>query len=419
MIEPVSSDQLAAWAEEARERWSVPGIAVGVLRGGVVVTAAAGVRELGGDAAVSPADVFRIASISKPFVATLVMSLAQDGLLSLDEPPPGTRVAATIRQLLSHQAGLACEWPTPLDDAGDDDAALLRLAAEEPRLLPVGPGELFSYSNVGFWLVGAAAARADGKTFEEAMRKRVLEPIGLETTGYDAERPVPGHNQIVPGGDEHRRIEDRYPRVRRPSGGLWSSVGDLLRFASHHLGAAGPLSVESAREMRRPIVAGPGYELGLGWFLTERAGHAAAEHDGAAAGYQSLLLLVPDEQLAFAALTNSSRGRAAIRDILDRLGLSRPAAEDVPLAPEDLAAFAGRYEAPGVRIELVPEDGHLRLAYSERDPFTREVLAFPPMRVRPVGEREFEIVEGEWREQRLGFPREDLVCFGVLAQRVG
>ena len=395
MVKPVSSEELAAWAGEARERWSVPAISVGLLHDGVTVTAADGA---------APDDVFRIASVTKPFVATLA-----HGLLDLDTPPPATRVEATVTQLLSHQGGLACEWPGPLEEYGDDDEALLRLAAGEPRFLPFGPGELFSYSNVGFWLVGAAIARASGMTFEEAMRTLVLEPLGLKATGFEAQNPVPGYVQVAPGADEHRRFDGRYPRVRRSSGGLWSSVGDLLRFAESQF---------DRRDLQQPLISGPGFEHGLGWFLRERDGRRSVEHRGSAAGYQSLLALLPEERFAFAALTNSTRGVAAINDLLDRLELSTPSPHDFPLPPEALAGFAGRYEAPGVRFELEPDRPGLRLEYSEKDPFRRQWDAYPPVRLRPVAEREFELVEGEWRGERLGFPRDDVVSFGIVAQRV-
>ncbi|HEV3478350.1 MAG TPA: serine hydrolase domain-containing protein [Gaiellaceae bacterium] len=400
MVEPVSSDELAACVREARARWSIPGMAVGVLHDGETVTAADGTR---------PSDVFRIASVSKPFLATLVMSLVEDGLVDLDEPPAGTRVSATLRQLLSHQGGLACEWPTPLAEFGDDDEALLRLAAGEPRLLPFAPGELFSYSNAGYWLVGAAAARASGTSFEEAMRARVLEPLGLSSTGYEPRDAVPGHVQVAPGADEHRPIEDNYPRVRNPSGGLTSTVEDVLRFATHHF---------DREELQQPVVSGPGFEHGLGWVLRERGGHRSVEHSGDAAGYQSLLVLIPSTRTAFAALTNSSRGAAAIRDVLDRLGLSPTEAPDYPLEPEQLAAVAGTYRAPGVRLALTPNGRYLALSYRERDVFRGEWDEYPTMRLRPVGEREFEIVEGEWTGERLGFPRKDVALFGIAAQRV-
>lgn len=357
-----------------------------------------------GETIVAGDGVFRIASITKPFVATLAYEL-----LDLDAPPPGTQVSATVRQLLSHQGGLACEWPGSLEEFGEDDEALLRLAEGEPRLLPFAPGDLFSYSNVGFWLVGAAIARAAKMTFEDAMRRRVLEPVGLASTGFETQRPVPGYAQVAPGADEHRRFDPGYPRVRRPSGGLWSTVRDLLRFAESQFGRA---------DLQRPLVAGPGFSHGLGWFLRERAGSQSVEHAGSAAGYQSLLVLIPEQRIAFVALTNSTRGIAAITDLVERLGLGMPTPEDFPLAPAELTAFVGRYEAPGVRFEFEPDRERLRLAYSEKDPFSREWSIYPSMRLRPVGPRDFEFVDGEWRRHRLGFPRDGLVSFGIVAQRV-
>jgi CubicO group peptidase (beta-lactamase class C family) len=400
----VSAENLAKWAAEARERWSVPGIAVGLVDDGELVTAADGVPALGHAERVSPETVFRIASITKPFTATLVLTLVQDGLLQLDEPPPGTRVNATIRQLLSHQGGLAPEWPEPLGDG----ETLLELAQREPEPLPVGPGELFSYCNVGYWLVAAAVERVLGTNFEEAMSARVLEPLGIASTGFEVVDAARGHDQVAPGADEHVPAEVRYPPVRRAGGGLFSSVPDLLRFAAHHLGGPGPLTQEPLAELRRPLSSGPGFRYGMGWFLRERQGRRSVEHQGSVLGYQSLLLLAPDEKLAFAALTNSSRGYAAIRDVLRTVGLGDD--EQLTLTDIDLAGFAGRYVGQGMIAELVSDDGLLRVERKEVDPFTGETSSWPAVRGRPVGEAEFEIVDGEWRGDRFDFPRPGFVC---------
>lgn len=415
-MERVSAQQLAEWAAEARERWSVPGLAIGVLQDGAVVSAAVGGPELGRPEPVSPDTVFRIASITKAFTATLAMTLVQERLLALDEPPPEAPVEGTIRQLLSHQGGLASEWPEPLDSVGEDDHALLELTEREPARLPVGPGELFSYCNVGFWFIAAAIARTLGTSFEEALRTRVLEPLGLRSTGFDTQGAARGHIQVEKGATEHAPAEIRYPRVRRPGGGLLSSVGDLLRFAEHHLGGPGPLTAESIAEMQRPLSTGPGFRYGLGWFLWETRGGPAVGHPGSLLGYESLLRLVPGEGLAVAALSNSSRGYAAIRDLMRELGLDEGEPPDA--AVEDLTAFAGRYQAQDLELELVPEDGLLRVERMEIDPFTAEKHAYPSVRARPVGEREFQILDGEWRGDRLDFPRPGLVRLGYLATRV-
>ena len=415
-MERVSAQQLAEWAAEARERWSVPGIAVGLLYDRETVFAADGVCELGGELRVTPETAFRIASITKPFTATLALSLAQDGLLALDEPPAGSRVEATIRQLLSHQGGLACEWPPALAELGKGDDGLQRIAEEEPPRLPVGPGELFSYCNVGFWLVGAAVARASGLTFQAAMGARVLEPLELEATDFEPRQATRGHEQAEPGSDEHVVVDHPYPQTRTPSGGLWSNVQDLLRFAAHHLGGPGPLSRDSIQEMQQPQIAAPGGSYGLGWFLRQSGGRRIVEHPGSVAGFESLLLLVPEERFGLAALSNSSRGSAAIRDLLDRLGLGSTG-PDFTMEPEKLAAFGGTYSGDGIEVEVAPEDGRLSVAVTVLDPLSGESVAYPPVLARPVAEREFEVVDAEWRGERLTFPRDGFVCVGVLAAR--
>ncbi|HEX6491480.1 MAG TPA: serine hydrolase domain-containing protein [Gaiellaceae bacterium] len=419
MIEPVSGPKLAALVHEARRRWNVPGIVLGVLSQGALVFASDGTRELGRQERVAPATVFRIASITKPFVATLASALAGEGLLELDAPPPRTQVEATVRQLLSHQGGLACEWPGPLARFDEADEPLARLAVEAPEPLPVGPGELFSYSNVGYWLVGAACARAASTSFEQALRSRVLEPLSLEATGFGpGSGAARGHTQIRPGADLHRVAPDSYPRVRRPSGGLWSSVPDLLAFAAHHLGGPGPLRPESIAELQRPQIATGSEAYGLGWSISERGGRRTVEHAGSAAGYQSLLLLVPDAELAVAALTNSSRGGAALRDVLEQLGLGREQRQAVSLTEVELAALSGRYRGQGIELELAVKDGDLWLGRTETDPLTGKTEVYPALQARPLGGREFEFVADEWRGELFDFPREGIVRLGTIAVRV-
>jgi CubicO group peptidase (beta-lactamase class C family) len=250
------------------------------------------------------------------------------------------------------------------------------------------------------------------------MEGRVLEPLGLGATGFEPARPARGHNQVAPGADEHRPVDDRYPRVRRPSGGLWSSVADLLRFARHQLGGPGPLTPESITEMQRQQAATVDGGYGLGWQLREGRGRRFVEHTGSAAGFQSLLTLAPDDGIAFAALTNSSRGNAVIRELLEHLELAPQTLPDAPLEPAGLAVVAGRYHGQGVELEFVPEDGRLRVELTELDPFTGETLTYPSVRARSIGPRAFEIVDGEWRGERFDFPRDGFVCMGSLAARI-
>src|SRR5919109_1614601 len=112
---------LRDWIRAERERWHVPALAVGLLRGGE--------GEVAADGGATRETPFRIASITKPFTATLALRVAQEGLLSFNDPPPGTPTDATVRQLLSHKGGIACEWPESLNRFGPEDDVALWLEA--------------------------------------------------------------------------------------------------------------------------------------------------------------------------------------------------------------------------------------------------------------------------------------------------
>jgi CubicO group peptidase (beta-lactamase class C family) len=342
------------------------------------------------------------------------MTFVEEGRLALDEPLPVGLVPATLRQLLSHQGALDAGWSPGPSEVGDGDDALLRLVDEgRPNELPIQPGELFAYSNTGFWVVGAAAARLDGTTFEESLRRRVLGPLGLDATGFD--RPpdaAVGHVQVEPGSTEYRPTEDSVSRAGRPSGGLCSTVSDLLAFGVHHLGGRGPLRPESVAEMQRQQVATEYGGYGLGWGLRGSDRGAIVEHGGSSGGYESLLLLAPDHGFALAALTNSSRGSKAIDAIVARLGFGVPPRPRVELGVEALEAFRGHYEGRGFTIDVEPLDGAIRVAVIE------DGTVHPPARAEPVGPTTFEVVDGDEAGEPLDFPRPGLIRYGLVATRV-
>ena len=353
---------------DARARTGIPGVSAGVLTDGEAVVVADGVRELGRDEPASAETPFRVASISKPFTASLAVSL-----LDVDD-----RLAA----LLSHTAGLVPE-------------------AAEP--LPEGAQGLFSYSNAGFWAAGEAVTRAAGVPFEEAMASRILEPLGLSASGYE-EPAAPARGHVQEGETGHRAVSvDAYPVARWPSGGLWSTVGDLLRFATHHLGGPGPLSDEQRAVMRVPRSEALGGGYGLGWWTRDAGGRSVIDHEGSVAGYQSLLLLVPEESFALAVLTNSWRGSGLISRVVDALGLApRPLGTGTGVRPQGVA---GRY-ALGNAEALVTENGDDRLAIEdvEIDPVTG-ARAATQYTVRPLGDGVFGFGRGVLMGQRLDFPR--------------
>jgi hypothetical protein len=120
--------------------------------------------------------------------------------------------------------------------------------------------------------------------------------------------------------------------------------------------------------------------------------------------------------VAVAALSNSSRGALAIRDVLGELGLAEE--ESTFVEPGDLSEFAGRYRGQKLELTVEPEEDGLVVGVAEIDPFKPDRQVYPAMVARRVGEREFELVDGDWVGERFDFPRPGLARMTVLAQRV-
>lgn len=294
MASAIPQERLAEILREAQAQTGVPAAAAALHVDGRTTLAGLHSRP------------FRVASITKSFTATAI-SLA--GLLD-----------DRRRALLSHTAGYRPERPEPL---------------------PPECAGLWSYSNAGYW---EAVNGFDGE-YSEAVRELVLQPLGLRNTGFETpDDPVLG---TLPGDVV---ADPAYPRERRPSGGLWSTVGDLVEYGRAHC--------QDWAHLHEPVGAALGARYALGWWV--RGG--VLDHEGSVGGYQSLLLLVPEEEVVLAVLTSSWRGSALIRHVVEGLELAPPA----PQPSDNAGAVDGRYGLDG--FEAVVARG--AVAETEGDPLT-------------------------------------------------
>jgi CubicO group peptidase (beta-lactamase class C family) len=378
-----------AVCEAAAERWDVPALVAGIADARGEQTVAVGCER---------DTLFRIASITKPFTATLALSL-----VDLDAPTGVWPDDVRVRHLLAHTSGFASECGD-LSRFGEDDEALARLVAELPSVRRmVGADEAWSYANSGYWLAGLLSADAAGSTYEEAVQRLVLSPLGLDATSFE-EPDVPGTGR----GSE----TSAFPRARRSSGGLTSTVADLLRF--------GRAQIEDERTtvLRTVRARPPGGVYGLGFFGERVAGTPVWGHGGSYGGFQSSLLLVPSHGAVFAGLTNSGRGAQALREIEDAffertLGARRPVVPSVELTHAELASFSGRYANPELRAAVAPGGDGLVVDVTEETTGIAETLS-----ARPVGPRRFEIVGSDADGSRFDFPLDRFVRIGSrLAER--
>jgi CubicO group peptidase (beta-lactamase class C family) len=372
-------------SEAAALTWEVPALALGVSVGGGLETHAIGC---------APETRFRVASITKPFTAALSVDL-----LGLEESSGVWPSDVRVRHLLSHTSGFDAD-AGDLGRFGDGDDALAVLVSELRSIRRfVGIEQAWSYANTGYWLAGQLCAERAGETYETALTERVLRPAGLEATSF-------GEPDLEGTGPD--ALPGPYPRARRPSGGLVSNVPDLLRFGRWLL--AWP---EFAR-MRVVHGKPPAGVYGLGLHGERVDGVEVWGHGGSWGGFQSSLLVVPDRDAVFVGLTNHSRGAKALWEVenafFDRvIGARRrvPATVDLPDDMRD--AFTGSYANSDAWTEVEFAVDGLSVKWEDGE-----------FAARPIGERTFEIIEGDRVRERFDFPLEGFGRFGSrLAERVG
>ncbi|MGH3348226.1 MAG: serine hydrolase domain-containing protein, partial [Nocardioides sp.] len=341
------------------------GLAVSVVREEEVVSRGFGVRDVRSGAPVTPETMFHLASVSKPFVATAIVSLATAGdagepVLDLDAPiiewvpeltlADGRAGEVTARRLLSHTSGLPdvadYGWHDPQlgDDALSEFARTLsgwRLQAE--------PGSAFSYSNAGFELLGLLLSRAMGTTFENAVRQQLLIPLGMQTSSF-LRSDVPRHLAASPHVGMPLSVpEGAYPYTRRhaPSSTLHSNLVEMCRWMVAHFEpaevAAGDPDGQWARLdpglldlMWQPVVpvGHPPWEeaAALGWAVGSYRGHRTLSHSGLDPGFGSRLVLVPSQRTGVVVLANSNTVPASP---------IAKAALDIALADATLSVISG------------------------------------------------------------------------------
>ncbi|MER7738491.1 serine hydrolase domain-containing protein [Streptomyces sp. NPDC096538] len=302
---------------------------------------------------------YRIGSITKTFTAVLVLRLRDEGLLDLADPLekhlPGTGVGeVSVADLLAHRSGLAAETPGPWWERtpGSLRPELADVLGDRPLVHPVG--RRFHYSNPGYALLGALVAQLRGAPWEDVLRRDVLEPLGLHRTTVLPEAPHADGWAVHPWADvvQPEPLEDL--GVMAPAGQLWSTTGDLARFAAFL--AAGDervLSAESVREMRTPAApaeaadVADGYAYCLGLELRHQHGRALIGHTGSLPGFLACLTMGLADDVSAVVLANCTSGPAPFTVAAD---LVRIVAEAEPRFP---APWQPLREADRALLELV------------------------------------------------------------------
>ncbi len=353
------------WLAFQQRYQRVPGVQAAVrLRDDVLLDTAHGLADVEAGTPLTTRHLFRIASHSKTFTATVVMQLVQRGELRLDDPAgrwvPWLRdggspfAEVTLRELLSHASGMSRDseegdhWQLlrPFPDA---DALRAKVLADSAKVLP--RNDRFKYSNLGYSLLGLVIEAVTGSTYADAARATVVEPLGLRDTGPDLDPQrladlAVGYSALA-YADTRVPIEHIDTRAMAAATGFYSTARDLVDYlAAHFLGDERLLDDDSKRLMQHGAwdVGDENGKYALGFSVETLGKRTLIGHGGGFPGHITRSVADPTAGLSVSVLTNAIDGpaqslaNAAVR-LIDLACGNGPA----PATDVDPTTFAGRF----------------------------------------------------------------------------
>ena len=294
-----AADKVDDYVRKEMAKQRIPGLTLAIVRDGKIVKSAGyGLADLDNDVKVKPETVFETASITKQFTATLVMMLAQEGKLRVDDKinaylpnPPDKWKDITIRHLLNHTSGF------PTMQNGFKGISRMRTSTTEEMYADVKssevvgtPGEKHAYSDVGYFLLGMIIEKVTGKKYSEALSDRILKPLQMDSSRVQ-DHLLPYKNLAkgytlytgpevkgVPTLVNIRRIADRGLTSHY---GLYSTVLDLAKWdAALYTDRLINESSKSQMWSFTKFADGSTWNYGFGWYVGERAGQRYTFHGG-------------------------------------------------------------------------------------------------------------------------------------------
>ncbi len=375
-------ESLTPFIEEIIQAYDLPGFAIGVVKDNEIVYARGfGYKNINTKEPVTVSTLFHMASISKPFVATAVMQLVEQGKIDLEEKVttylPYFKLDderyqdITIQQMLSHVSGMPDVEDYGWDNPQYDEGALERYVRSlSDRKMRFDPGTKHVYSNMAFECLGDVIAKVSGMSFADYEKRYILNPTGMGKSTFLKPDHLPedwasGHMRTI------RTIAwDGYPynRMHGPSSTLHSNALEMCRWAIINMNRGTfnnqkILEAESYDLLWKPWFKigdeESGRAVGLSWFLGKHREEKTVSHGGGDTGFNTYLTLLPERSMAVIVLCNYIP--APIKNLCDAaldfmLGFE-PQILKPPASVPVLKALAAHGQEEAVRVwESLQED---------------------------------------------------------------
>lgn len=320
------------------------GVSIGIMEDGRIVFAKGyGTANLATGARVDTTTRFAIGSVTKQFTCAIILQLAAEGRLSVDDPvakyfPDLTRAGnITLRDLMGHVSGYPDYYPLDFVDrrmlqpiAAD---SLARWYGHQP--LDFDPGTRWSYSNTGFIMLGRIAELVARRPFPQLLRERIFAPLGMRHTSYEPARRdgsyAQGYAWFALGQPEPAEPEGA--GWAAAAGGIWSTPSDLLIWDRALLeGRVVPGEFLRMMTTPRRLTSGASTGYGFGLSIGTFNGDTVYSHGGAVSGFAAQNTMVPRVRSAVVVLSNAEASVTS-GPMLRMAVTSRPPPPAPPAAP--------------------------------------------------------------------------------------
>lgn len=315
------------------------GLAVAVVRGGKIeLLNTFGVREFGQAEAITPQTVFRIASLSKGFAATITSGLIDQGKVSLESSiskfnphftlqDASQTASVTLRHVLTHQLSLPPYAYDNLLEAGTSPQNILQ---EMRKVTPIcRVGTCYAYQNVGFNMVTSVVESITEQNYTSLVKSRIFDPLNMRNASFGRTNLINTENWARShrhdGYDLRGNRQWKVRTVKQPyynvpaAGGINASILDMAKWLAAQIGHAPEvIPVDWLKMMHTPIVATPAElrrtrhipeltsaHYGLGWRIYSYAGETVVNHSGSVEGYTAQIAFLPKYDVGLVLLSNA------------------------------------------------------------------------------------------------------------------
>ncbi|HLA58916.1 MAG TPA: serine hydrolase domain-containing protein [Puia sp.] len=296
-----------------------PGCAIGIIRNDSLIYAKGyGMANLEYGIPITPETIFHIASVSKQFTAFAIVLLAKQGKLNLDDDIrkyllwfPDLKVKITIRNLLNHTSGIRDLYNllaisgTRLEDVITQEQIIKMLSRQQT--LDFIPGQQFNYSNSGFLLAAEIVKSVTGQTLRQFTDSAIFKPLGMNNTHFhdDYREIVKGRSYSYESTDSLHYSNSILNYSQVGATGLFTNISDMSKWVMNFY----DFRVGDQKDIEQLTQKGKlnngketSYSLGIG--VETDKGWRVFAHDGADAGYRTVMVVFPDLKMGFLVFSN-------------------------------------------------------------------------------------------------------------------